>query len=207
MRSENQEDSQAIQEKPALVFGRVDRYEILRPIVCSECGASAFSKEPLKLEVQQVAQLVECPIEIVEYQRSSCQCLQCGGIQSATWPESIIPGQDLGVSLQALLGWLGNYGHLPYEKQQELLHELGKIDIGIGTLVTTNERVYEAIAPCANQLREWVQQEQPDVHSDETPWPVMGQKEWLWAITSEAFCLFHAGDTRSRAEARNPVRY
>ena len=53
-------------------------------------------------------------------------------------------------------------------KQQELLHELGKIDIGIGTLVTTNERVYEAIAPGANQLREWVQQEQPDVHSDET---------------------------------------
>lgn len=79
-----------------------------------------------------------------------------------------LPGQDLGVSLQALLVWLGNYGHLPYEKQQELLWELGDIDIGVGTLQTTNSRVYEAIEPSVSQLREWVQQ-QPHVHVDETP--------------------------------------
>jgi transposase len=36
----------------------------------------------------------------------------------------MIPGQDLGVKLQGLLGWLGNYAHLPYEKQQELLIDL-----------------------------------------------------------------------------------
>ena len=49
------------------------------------------------------------------------------------------------------------------------------------------------------QLREWVQQ-QPHVHVDETPWPVLGLKEWLWVVAEEKFCLFHAGDTRSRAE-------
>jgi transposase len=27
-----------------------------------------------------------------------------------------------------------------------------------------------------------------------------GVKEWLWVITHPQFCLFHAGDTRSRAE-------
>ena len=29
-----------------------------------------------------------------------------------------------------LLVWLGNYGHLSYEKQQELVWELGEINIG-----------------------------------------------------------------------------
>ncbi|GAL95908.1 hypothetical protein N44_04764 [Microcystis aeruginosa NIES-44] len=29
-------------------------------------------------------------------------------------PEDVVPGQDLGVSLQALLGWMSHYGHLSY---------------------------------------------------------------------------------------------
>jgi transposase len=94
---------------------------------------------------------------------------------------------------------LGNYGHLSYEKQQELLQELGGIDIGVGTLQATNTRVYEAIAPSVSQLRKWVQM-QAHVHVDETPWPVLGLKEWLWVSAGEEFCLFHAGNTRSRAE-------
>jgi transposase len=84
-------------------------------------------------------------------------------------------------------------------KQQELLRELGGIDVGVGTLQATNARVYEAIVPSVSQLREWVQQ-QSHVHVDETPWPVLGVKEWLWVTADDEFCLFHAGDTRSRAE-------
>ncbi len=52
----------------------------------------------------------------------------------------MIPGQDLGVRLQGLLSWLGNYAHMSYAKQQELLWELGAIEISRGTLVATNER-------------------------------------------------------------------
>ena len=48
-------------------------------------------------------------------------------------------------------------------------------------------------------LREWAQQ-QPQVHVDESPWPVLGLKEWMWVSAGQEFCLFHAGDTRSRAE-------
>ncbi|HEY9651899.1 MAG TPA: IS66 family transposase [Coleofasciculaceae cyanobacterium] len=50
-----------------------------------------------------------------------------------------------------------------------------------------------------DQLRAWVKL-QPQVQVDESPWPVLGLKEWLWVTAGEKFCLFHAGDTRSRAE-------
>ena len=180
-------------------FGRVDRYEILRPQACPNCGTQEFAAEPVAVQMQQVAQLVERPIEIVEYQRHSCQCVHCGQVHTAGWPDSIVPGQDLGLSLQAWLVWLGNYGHLSYEKQQELLREMGDIDIGAGTLQTTNQRVFEAVHPAVNELRNWVQQ-QPHVHVDESPWPVLGVKEWLWVTAGAEFCLFHAADTRSRAE-------
>src|SRR4028119_1982540 len=125
-------------------FGRVDRFEILRPECCCCCG-TGFFKEPIKIETQQVAQLVEPPIEIVEYQRHTCVCEHCGNVQASDWSPDLVPGQDIGVRLQAFLGWINNYGHLSYEKQQELLWELGQIKIGVGTLVTTNERIDAAV--------------------------------------------------------------
>lgn len=45
-------------------FGRVDRIETLCLEVCSDCGSTHFFEEPLHVEIQQVAQLVERPIEI-----------------------------------------------------------------------------------------------------------------------------------------------
>ncbi len=180
-------------------FKRIDRYQILRPQECPACGGHEFVTEPVRVQVQQVAQLVEHPIEVVEYQQHSCECVHCGEIHTASWPETIVPGQDLGVSLQALMVWLGNYGHLSYEKQQELLCELGNINIGVGTLQATNARMAASVEGSVEALREWVKQ-QPQVHVDESPWPVLGLKEWMWVSAGQEFCLFHAGDTRSRAE-------
>ena len=52
-------------------FDRIDRYVLLRPEKCSLCQSEIFEEEPVKVETQQVAQLVERPIEIVEYHRDS----------------------------------------------------------------------------------------------------------------------------------------
>ncbi len=158
-----------------------------------------FVEAPVAVERKQVAQLVARPIEVVEYQRQTCKCVHCGQTHTADWLHEIVPGQDLSVGWQSLLVWLGNYGHLSYEKQQELLRELGGIEVGVGTLVATNTRMAEAVKGSVDGLREWVKG-QPQVHVDESPWPVLGLKEWLWVITGEKFCVFHPGDTRSRAE-------
>jgi transposase len=57
-----------------------------------------------KIEKQQVAQLVPKPIEIVEYQRQILECPHCRKLANSEWSPKIIPGQDLGVRLQGLLG-------------------------------------------------------------------------------------------------------
>lgn len=78
--------------------------------------------------------------------------------------------------------------------------ELGQIEMGVGTLVTTNERIDGAVDKSVRELKAWIQQTQPNIHSDETPWVVKGVKEWLWIFANTNFALFHAADTRSRAE-------
>ena len=64
----------------------------------------------------------------------------------------------MGIKLQGFLGWLTNYGHLPYLKQQELLWELGRIEVGLGTLVANTKRISAAIKPSITELEEWINQ-------------------------------------------------
>ncbi len=77
---------------------------------------------------------------------------------------------------------------------------MGKIEIGVGTLVATNERIDGAVNPSIDRLKEWLKQTQPNIHVDETPGLVKGIKEWLWIFANTDFGLFHAADTRSGAE-------
>jgi transposase len=181
-------------------FGRVDRYEILRPAQCPSCGGQEFEELPVRQQQHSVARLVAQPIEIVSYEQQQCRCL-CGELVSGEWPSDVIATQDLSVGLQSLLAWLGNYSHLSYGKQQEFLRELGDIEIGVGTLQATNRRVADAVIEPVDHLWRWARS-QAHVHVDETPWTVMGVKEWLWVSGAESFCLFHAAGTRSRDELK-----
>jgi len=175
--------SLVIQENPQR-FWESRPLRTLRPQLCSHCGSQAFAEVPVSVQVQQVAQLVERPIEIVEYQQQSCQCADCGQVHTAAWPESIVPGQDLGVSLQALLVWLGSSA---IRKQQELLWELGDINIGVGTLQATNTRVYEAVEPTVTKLREWVQDQPTCMWMKRLA--STGVKEWLWVSAEEVLSV------------------
>lgn len=56
----------------------------------------------------------------------------------------------------------------PTKNSQVLLWELGEIEIGLGTLVATNERITQAIEPSIIELSNWVKQTQPNIHVDET---------------------------------------
>jgi len=178
-------------------FGPPDRCVVLEPKDCSHCGGSTLVIEGI--ETQQVAQLVDRPIEIVEYRRVRCHCQKCGQLSQAPWPTSVVPGQDLDIKLQALFAWLGNYGLLSYEKQQEFLWELGGLKLSPGTLWKTNQRISQAVVPAVKAAWEEAKA-RPHVSVDESPWVVKGVKEWLWTLSGKDFCLFHAADTRSRAE-------
>ena len=181
-------------------FSRIDRVELLRPERCPGCDNSAFEVAPVSEARHQVARLVSRPIEIVEYVQQQCRCA-CGECVKGQWPSDIVPTQDLSIGLQSLLAWLGNYAHLSYGKQQELLKELGGIEIGSGTLQATNRRVADAIIQPIDKLWQWARG-QGHVQVDETPWTVNGIKEWLWVAGAEQFCLFHAAGTRSRDELK-----
>ncbi|NEO65760.1 MAG: IS66 family transposase [Moorea sp. SIO4G2] len=180
-------------------FGRVDRYVVVEPQSCPICQGNQWESRDCSTRSYVVAQLVEHPIEIVEYQQRRRICNHCGTLVGGELPENVIAGQDLSANLQAMLVWLGHYGHLSYQKQQEWLQEFGNIEVSLGTLEATTRRVASAVTPHVSELKEWVKN-QTHVHVDESPWLVNGVKEWMWVLSGYGYSLFHAGDTRSRAE-------
>lgn len=180
-------------------FGRVDRYEVVEACSCGVCGGEEFEHSGRSTRSYVVAQLVERPVEIVEYQQVRKICTRCGSVAAGVLPDEVIPGQDLSASLQGMLVWLGHYGNLSYEKQQEWLRELAGIEVSVGTLEATTRRMAEAVKPHVEALKQWVKH-QPHVHVDESPWLVYGVKEWMWVVSGKGYSLFHPGDTRSRAE-------
>ena len=178
-------------------FNRVDHFETLSPEGCPNCGGQAWTE--IGVSIRQTARLVEQPIEIVEYQQQECQCKHCGAVVWGELPKDVIGEQDLEASLQGMLVWLGNYGHMSYKKQQEWLKEMGLVEIGLGTIAATNERVADSIEAKVEELADWIK-DQPQVQVDETPWLVKGVKEWLWSFSGEGYALYRGADTRSRAE-------
>jgi transposase len=178
-------------------FGTPDRYEILRPERCGVCGHAQL--ETLKVSERQVACLALQPIEVVSFSRHTCYCPHCQTTTVAPWPERLCGEQDIDIGLQSVLGWLGTYGQLSYEKQAEFVEQLCGWRPSVGTLATVNDRLAKAVAPAVQTAWQYLRV-QPVVYVDETPWPVMGTKEWLWQFGTEQLSLFHAGDTRGRIE-------
>ena len=86
--------------EPVKALGELIVTKFCGPQEFPHCGSVAFVEQPMAVQRQQVAQLLERPIEVVEYHRLTCRCADCGEDHIAPWPESIVPGQDLGVSLR-----------------------------------------------------------------------------------------------------------
>ena len=71
-------------------FGRIDRYQISTPDSCEHCGSRELS-DAIGYSKQQVACLAALPIEVVEYQRVKCQCLECRAMVMGSPASGIVP--------------------------------------------------------------------------------------------------------------------
>jgi transposase len=75
----------------------------------------------------------------------------------------------------------------PNSRILKIYWELGQIEIGLGTLVVTNEGIDGPVAQSIHSLKHWRKQTQPHILGDETPWVVKGVKQWLWIFANSDF--------------------
>ena len=166
---------------------------------CPVCETELEQVEEAPLKVQQVAEIVEQPVEIREYRRPLYKCPNCGWSGYSSLPLGVKEGFSYGGRLCSITGWLGYGGNLTWRKQEYFIEHVLGVPISQGSLAKMQRWFQSSLEPAYQQWLTYVKQ--PGVRCvDETTYCIDGIKYWLWVATSEEVCVLMLAPTRSSAE-------
>jgi transposase len=176
-------------------FGPPDRVEEVAPETCPDCQAVPTGPRVL-LDRWQVAELVEKPFVVTEYQRFGISCLPCGKTVEPPPPPGILPGFSLGPRLTAFIGLLGHFANVTQNKMVTLFQEVFNLPICEGTINNAN-RLWNrpALAVPVQELKESLPQLE-HVHGDETGWRINGVRHWAWILATASITFVFIAASR-----------
>lgn len=183
-------------------FLNVDHQETLQPQQCPVCGGEVERVENAPVIRQQIAELVNKPIEVWEYERPQYRCPRCGWQGYASLPLGCREDFSYGALLSSLVGWLGYGGHLSWAKQRYLIETIFGIPLSQGSLAKMHQWFCQSLYPSYEQWWQWIQQ--PGVRCvDETSYRLDGVNYWMWVATSATVCVMFLAPTRSSKEVES----
>jgi transposase len=182
-------------------FAVVDHKVKLAVCECPECGAGVSEVAGAVIKREQIAELVQKPVEVTEYERELHQCPNCGWQGRSQLPLGCKEGFSYGGLLSSLVGWLGYGGNLTWSKQRYLLEMLLKVPISQGSLAKMHKWFCESLQAPYEKLWELIQE--PGIRCvDETSYRLNGVNYWMWVATSEETCVLMLVPTRSSKEVQ-----
>ena len=183
-------------------FAEVDHRVELPLEHCPDCGSEVERVANAPVRRHQIAELVNKPVEVWEYQRPQYQCLVCGWQGEAQLPLGYREDFSYGAVLSSLVGWLGYGGHLSWNKQRYLVETVFGIPLSQGSLSKMHQWFCQSLYPSYEQWWQWIQQSGVRC-LDETSYRLDGVNYWLWVATSAEVCVLFLAPTRSSAEVQS----
>jgi transposase len=177
---------------------RVDQVIDLLPDRCRHCNCS-FAANRRKISTQgdprrhQVTELPPIEAHITEYRCQKAVCPDCGKISQAELPEEA--QGHFGPELTALIAYLTVVCRMPRRVVQELLEQVLRIPLSLGSIQNSWEEASEAVAEPCTELEKQLAHESV-INSDETGYRTGGEKRWLWALVAPAFVFYKIALTR-----------
>lgn len=162
---------------------------------CPDCGGTV-SARPKETRVVQQVELIERPIEIVEYRAEGCWCRRCGKVVYAPLPSAVQKGGLLGPELTALVGYLKGVCHASFSTIRKYFRDVLHIPISRGQLAKVIGKVSMAMGPAYEELRTRLPEE-PRLNVDETGHKDNGKPHWTWCFRAELYTLFKIDSSRS----------
>lgn len=101
----------------------------------------------------------------------------------------------------AMVAVLSGKFHMSKRDIEEVLGDFFGLEVSLGTVSDTEERVSEAVAPQVEEARAYIQQ-QAVVHADETGHKVAGKRAWLWVAVTAAVTVFLVRCSRGAEAAK-----
>ncbi|MGB8702659.1 MAG: IS66 family transposase [Thermosynechococcaceae cyanobacterium] len=183
-------------------FEQVDEHQDLPVTACPVCSAPVECIPEAPVRRHQIAELVNQPIRVTEYERRPYQCPVCGWQGYAPLPLGCREDFSYGALLSSLVGWLGYGGHLSWGKQRYLVETILGVPLSQGSLAKMHQWFCRSLYPSYEQW--WGLIQTPGVRCvDETSYRLNGVNYWLWVATSPEVCVLFFAPTRSSAEVKS----
>jgi hypothetical protein len=183
-------------------FAQVDHRVEIPLEQCPGCGSSVVQVAEAPLKRNQIAELVERPVEVWEYQRPQYKCPICGWQGYAALPLGCREDFSYGAVLSSVVGWLGYGGHLSWAKQRYWVETICGIPLSQGSLSKMHQWFCRSLYPSYESWWQYIQR--PGVRClDETSYRLDGVNYWLWVATSDQVCVMFLAPSRSSAEVKS----
>lgn len=178
---------------------RVTAVHELKPAACRCCGdeLSGADEEPHRHQVIDVPKVLAMAIE---YRLHALRCERCCITTQAELPHGV-PATMLGPRLTAMVAVMSGAFRMSKRMIEEMLADFFGVEIALGTVSNTEQRMSEVLAEPFAQAAEAVRQE-PIVHADETGWRERTKKAWLWVAATTTVAVFLIRRSRAGAVAR-----
>lgn len=161
-----------------------DRVHVHKVEQCCQCGVCFADQAAESVERRQVFDIPPLKLIVTEHRAERKTCHVCGACNKASFPEGVTQPVQYGPEARALAVYLNQYQFIPYDRTGELFRDLFGQPFSEGTLFTTNETCYEALASAEQEIKQGLLNS-PVIHCDETGARVEGKTEWLHTVSSE----------------------
>jgi transposase len=178
------------QQRPLIPPDQVDDPVELLPQQCPHSQSIFPPQLPTFGEPRrtQVWELPEIRPHITEYRQHTRCCPECRQLVMAELPADVPPGA-FGPRATALMAVLRGEYRLSLDDTTDFLAQVCHLPISSGCIVTSCRRASEALASVDAAIQAVVQAS-AHVNVDETSWPFLPTRGWLWtAVASVATCL------------------
>lgn len=176
---------------------RVDEVVDVYPAKCGICGTKLEPDvEGEDVHAHQVTDLAATAARVTEYRLWRKRCPHCGGWTRAKRPAHV-PEDAFGPRLKAVVTALTAKYRVSRREVVEVLRDLFGVEMSVGSVQATCERVSAAMAPAVEEVRQEVAKA-PAVHADETGWHQKRDKRWLWGATTPGAAFFVLARDRGR---------
>lgn len=167
----------------------------LKADACDGCGHGLIGDDPNPL-IHQVVEVPPLPPpEVTEYRRHRLCCPGCGQVTCPALPAEAQSG--FGPQVQAVAALLTGGYRLGKRAVVSLLRDLFGVPISTGAVCKLQHRTADALAPIAQEAREYVAGRPANV--DETTWAEGRQSGYLWVAVTQLVTAFLIRLSRARA--------
>jgi len=185
-------------DRPLVPVEEVDAVHDVKPEKCASCGGRLRGEDPEPVR-HQVTELPVVRPTVTEYRLHALGC-RCGHVTCAELPPGV-PRGAFGPGVVATVAVLMGAYRLSKRLTVELLRDLMRLDISLGSVIRCQRDALRSLAPCVEEAAAHVAVA-PVKHADETGWREAGARAWLWVVVTPLVTFFAIQSRRSAEAAR-----